>query len=110
MARAVRVVVQASQDRKAVAAWAVSPAESRTVTTALKKVARTFPGARVLPADFRFNRDADNTNFGYSFGTLGEVRFSKVQKPRLLVELARDVGEALMARGYELLMSRTEGP
>ncbi len=100
MSTALRVVVQATKDRKAVRAWAVRPSGSGPLQSALEKVTEAFPGAQVLPPDFRFEREADGSDFEYGFGTLAEIRFGEAQQPGLLAELVRDIGEALAKQGY----------
>jgi hypothetical protein len=98
-----RVVVQASKDRKAVSAWADRPLESDAIMSALESVAKAVHGAQVLAPDFRFNRDADNMGWEYSFGKLGEIRFPEAQQPQLLAKLVRHIGKALVEQGCEVL-------
>ena len=99
-----QLTVHASKDRRAVGVFTLQPIGGTALTEAVVEVASHFPGATADPADFAIDvHRFDDEGSQYSFGTCAFVRFDAPQSAEVLTAVIREVGEAVSARGYELI-------
>ncbi len=99
-----QVAVKASKNRKRVGVFTVRPISGAALTEAVVEVASRYPDAKAVPADFRIDVDRfDNEGSQYSFGTCAFVEFADPQSADVLTKAIRELGEAVIALGYELI-------